>query len=164
MDSPEGKIYRNVDDLKVVLSRLREQGKKIVFTNGCFDIVHRGHCEYLYKARQLGDFLVVGVNSNKSVRGLKGVGRPIIDLEGRMYVLACFYFVDAVIPFDEPTPIKLILAIRPDILVKGADYEIDEIVGAKEVMGWGGKVERIPLVEGYSTSEIINKIKNEIPD
>ena len=77
MDSPEEKIYRNVDDLKVVLLRLREQGKKIVFTNGCFDIVHRGHCEYLYKARQLGDFLVVGVNSDKSVRGLKGVGRPI---------------------------------------------------------------------------------------
>ena len=158
MDSPESKIYHRSEDFLGVRDELRKDGRTIVFTNGCFDIIHRGHCEYLFEAQQLGDFLVVGLNSDDSVRRLKGQRRPINSFDDRAYILSSFYFVDAVVLFDEDTPLKLIEKIRPDILVKGEDYEISEIVGAEQVEQWGGKVVRIPIVDGYSTSGIIEKI------
>ncbi len=159
MRDPLRKIFESGEAFLPRREELRRQGKVLVFTNGCFDIVHRGHCEYLFAARRLGDFLVVGLNTDESVRRLKGECRPIQPLEDRAYILASLECVDAVIPFPEDTPLRLVTLIKPDVLVKGADYEIDEIVGAKEVLGWGGRVERIPLVEGRSTSEIIRRIK-----
>ncbi len=158
MIAPEEKIFWDREKFLPVREKLAAAGKKVVFTNGCFDILHRGHCEYLFKARQLGDFLIVGLNTDESVRRLKGPNRPINTLQNRAYLLASLYFVDAIIPFDEDTPLELIKAVKPDILVKGADYELDRIVGAKEVLSWGGKVERIPLVEGLSTTALIEKI------
>lgn len=137
----------------------KENGLKIVFTNGCFDILHPGHIDYLEKARDLGGKLVVGLNTDKSVRKIKGFGRPIMKLEDRGRMLASLAFVDMVVPFEEETPIKLIKSIAPDILVKGKDYEIENIVGADFVMANGGEVKTIDLLKGYSTSEIIEKIK-----
>lgn len=137
--------------------RLHSPG--VVFTNGCFDLLHAGHVSYLQAAANLGHQLVVGLNTDASVQRLKGPTRPLNSLEDRARVLAALAFVDAVVPFDEDTPLNLILALRPDVLAKGADYEIDQIVGAKEVMGWGGRVERIALVEGRSTTGMINKMK-----
>ena len=129
---------------------------KVVFTNGCFDIVHRGHVEYLAKAADMGDVLVVGLNTDASVRRLKGEGRPINNQEARALVLASLSFVDAVVLFDEDTPLELIKAIRPDVLVKGADYKPEEIVGADFVTSYGGTVATVPLVEGYSTTKLLN--------
>ncbi|RKZ26863.1 D-glycero-beta-D-manno-heptose 1-phosphate adenylyltransferase [bacterium] len=158
--SPTKKIFGDFNSFAHLREKLRRDTKVLVFTNGCFDILHRGHCEYLFRARQLGDFLLVGLNTDDSVRRLKGSNRPYQPLEDRAYVLASLSFVDAVIPFSEDTPRRLILSVRPDVLVKGADYDISEIVGAKEVLSWGGKVERIPLVEGKSTTAIVEKIRN----
>jgi D-beta-D-heptose 7-phosphate kinase/D-beta-D-heptose 1-phosphate adenosyltransferase len=135
------------------------KGKKIVFTNGCFDILHRGHVTYLNQARDLGDLLIVGINSDESVKRLKGPERPVNMLEDRAYVLSALKSVDYVIPFEEDTPINLINLIMPDILVKGGDYTIDRIIGAQEVLANGGKVEIIPFVPGKSTSAIIDTIK-----
>ena len=132
------------------------QGLKLVFTNGCFDILHRGHVEYLAKAADMGDVLVVGLNTDASVKRLKGEGRPVNDQEARALVLASLSFVDAVVLFDEDTPYELIKAIRPDVLVKGADYKPEEIVGYDIVTSYGGKVETVPLVEGYSTTSLLN--------
>lgn len=140
--------------------KLRDEGKKLVFSNGCFDIVHLGHIDYLEKARNLGDFLVLGLNTDKSVRQLKGENRPVIDEQSRARLMAGLEFIDAVILFDDDTPEKLINAILPDILVKGDDYSIKNIVGADVVMQHGGEVKTISLVEGYSTSSIIEKIKS----
>ena len=137
----------------------QEQGKKIVFTNGCFDILHRGHVTYLNQARDLGDLLIVGINSDESVKRLKGPERPVNMLEDRAYVLSALKSVDYVIPFEEDTPLNLINLIMPDILVKGGDYTIDRIIGAQEVLANGGKVEIIPFVPGKSTSAIIDTIK-----
>ena len=134
-------------------------GKKIVFTNGCFDILHRGHVTYLNQARDLGDLLIVGINSDESVKRLKGPERPVNMLEDRAYVLSALKSVDYVIPFEEDTPLNLINLIMPDILVKGGDYTIDRIIGAQEVLANGGKVEIIPFVPGKSTSAIIDTIK-----
>lgn len=128
---------------------------KVVFTNGCFDILHRGHVEYLAKAADMGDVLVVGLNTDASVRRLKGEGRPINNEESRALVLASLSFVDAVVLFDEDTPLELIKAVRPDVLVKGADYKPEEIVGADFVTSYGGTVATVPLVEGYSTTKVI---------
>lgn len=138
--------------------RFRLDGRCVVFTNGCFDIVHRGHIEYLLKAKALGDILVIGLNSDRSVRNIKGDKRPIINENDRALLLASFYFVDYVILFDEDTPEKLIKAIKPDVLVKGADWGDDEIVGADFVRSYGGRVVRVELTKGYSTSAIIEKI------
>ena len=160
MRSPGEKIYERWEDFLPLRHELADSGKVLVFTNGCFDLLHRGHCEYLFRARKLGDFLVVGLNTDDSVRRLKGPGRPINPLEHRAFVLASLEFVDAVIPFAQDTPLELILAVKPDILVKGADYSPEEIVGAREVLSWGGKVETIPLVEGVSTTAIIEKIRS----
>jgi rfaE bifunctional protein nucleotidyltransferase chain/domain len=129
--------------------------KTVVFTNGCFDVLHVGHATYLAQARQLGDFLMVGMNSDSSVKRLKGDTRPINPQEARAQLLASLFFVDAVIVFEEDTPLELIRQIKPDILVKGADYDLENIVGGKEVLAYGGKVMTIPLVPGFSSSKII---------
>ena len=133
--------------------------RKVVFTNGCFDILHRGHLESLAKAAEMGDYLVVGVNADASVQRLKGPERPVNDEQFRSHMLASLCIVDAVCVFDEDTPLELITAVRPDVLVKGGDYDPETIVGAKEVRDRGGKVITIPLVQGYSTSNLIQKIR-----
>ena len=137
----------------------QQSGQKIVFTNGCFDIVHLGHIDYLEKARQLGDKLVLGLNSDASVSRIKGPLRPVVNEYSRARLMAALSFVDTVILFDEPTPLQLIEAIKPDILVKGDDYSIETIVGADFVLANGGDVKTIALVEGYSTTKLIEKIK-----
>jgi rfaE bifunctional protein nucleotidyltransferase chain/domain len=146
--------------LKAV-NQAQSEGKKVVFTNGCFDIVHLGHVDYLEKARNLGGFLVVGINSDASVSRIKGPERPVVEEKSRTRVMASFGFVDAVVVFDQPTPLELIEYLRPDILTKGQDYLPENIVGAKFVLENGGKVETIPLVEGFSTSRIVNKINSK---
>lgn len=138
----------------------KEQGFMLVFTNGCFDILHLGHVDYLEKAKNTGDKLIIGLNTDASVRLLKGPDRPINDEMSRARLLAALSFVDLVILFNEETPLELIRAVEPDILVKGNDYEIKNIVGAKFVMENGGKVITLDLIEGVSTTRIINKIKN----
>lgn len=134
--------------------------KRIVFTNGCFDILHRGHVTYLAEARKLGDLLVIGLNSDASVRKLKGPERPINNETDRQYVLSQLKSVDFVEIFDEPTPMNLILKVQPKILVKGGDWKIDQIVGAKEVLANGGDVFSLNFVDGYSTTSIIQKIQD----
>ena len=134
-------------------------GLKIVFTNGCFDIIHYGHIDYLARAASLGGKLIIGLNTDASVSKLKGPNRPIQDQQSRALILAAMQFVDAVILFDEETPQELIRFLIPDILVKGSDYRIDQIVGADVVLNNGGKVETMDFVAGYSTSNIIEKIK-----
>jgi rfaE bifunctional protein nucleotidyltransferase chain/domain len=136
----------------------KKEGIPVVFTNGCFDILHIGHVDYLEKAKNLGGKLVVGVNTDASVKRLKGDERPVVDEKARMRVLAALEFVDCVTWFDEDTPLALISAILPDVLVKGNDYSVDNIVGAEVVMKNGGRVDTIPLVEGYSTTQIVEKI------
>ena len=142
------------------VKKWQAQGEKVVFTNGCFDIVHLGHIDYLEKARALGDRLVVGINSDASVKRLKGKNRPVIEEYARLRMIAAMAFVDAVCLFDEDTPKSLIEKISPDILTKGSDYTPENIVGADFVMAKGGEVKTIDLVEGFSTSKIIDKIKS----
>lgn len=139
----------------------RPRDHRLVFTNGCFDILHRGHVEYLYAARELGDALVVGVNTDDSVRRLKGPSRPIVPLEDRLYVLAGLGCVDAVTPFHEDTPRELIAGLLPDVLVKGGDYDADQVVGAAEVRDAGGDVVILPFVQGRSTTGLIQKLKGQ---
>jgi D-glycero-beta-D-manno-heptose 1-phosphate adenylyltransferase len=131
---------------------------KIVFTNGCFDILHRGHIEYLSQARDNGSVLIIGLNSDASVKRIKGEGRPVQDEMSRALVLASLRFVDAVVLFDEDTPYELIKFVQPDVLVKGGDYSEDTIVGADIVRAKGGEVITIPILPGYSTTEILNKV------
>ncbi|UKN03408.1 D-glycero-beta-D-manno-heptose 1-phosphate adenylyltransferase [Paracrocinitomix mangrovi] len=156
------------DQLSKTVSQFRDSGKKIVFTNGCFDILHKGHVTYLAKAAELGDVLIVGINSDASVqRQGKGEDRPVNKFDGRSVVLAALGFVEAVIEFDDDTPIALIEEIKPDVLVKGADYDPAEtdpqnkkyIVGREVVIDNGGVVKVIDLVEGFSTTNIINKLQ-----
>lgn len=137
----------------------RSQGRKIVFTNGCFDILHHGHLDLLVKAADMGNILITGLNTDKSVKRLKGEERPINNEHDRAFQIASLLCVDAVCLFDEDTPIELIKLVKPDILVKGGDYNRDNIVGADFVVKNGGNVEIIPFVEGYSTSNIIANIK-----
>ena len=141
------------------VSQWQADGQKVVFTNGCFDIVHLGHIDYLEKARALGHKLVLGLNTDASVSRLKGPTRPVVNEYARARMMAAFAFVDAVILFDEPTPLALIQTICPDILVKGDDYSLQNIVGADFVLANGGAVETISLVQGYSTTALIEKIK-----
>ena len=141
------------------ISAINRSSMRIVFTNGCFDLLHQGHVEYLCKARNLGDCLVVGINTDASVRRLKGQGRPISPLKSRQMVLAALSCVDLVVPFSEDTPLELIKLVRPDVLVKGGDYSRETIVGADFVESYGGKVVTIPLVEGFSSTNLINKVK-----
>jgi len=140
------------------VARWRAKGLRVGFTNGCFDILHRGHVAYLNQARNWCDRLIVGLNSDRSVKALKGEGRPVNDLESRALVLAGLACVDLVAPFDEDTPLKLIEAARPDVLIKGADYTEDEVVGAKEVRSWGGEVRLAQIVDGYSTTAAIARM------
>ncbi|HEV7622307.1 MAG TPA: D-glycero-beta-D-manno-heptose 1-phosphate adenylyltransferase [Flavisolibacter sp.] len=138
----------------------RLTAKTIVFTNGCFDILHAGHITSLLTASQQGDMLVVGVNADSSINCLKGPGRPINNEHSRALVLASLAMVDAVVIFSEPTPLQLIISLIPDVLVKGGDYKIEDIAGAKEVIQAGGKVLLNPIIQGFSTTSIINKIQN----
>lgn len=153
------KIYKNEADLKNQVHSWQNQGKKVVFTNGCFDILHVGHVTYLEEAKNEGDILVVGVNTDASVRVLKGPSRPIHDEQSRLMVLAALESVDAVILFAEDTPLELISTLRPDILVKGGDYPVESIVGYSLVTGYGGTVKTLSLVEGYSTTLTEQKLK-----
>jgi rfaE bifunctional protein nucleotidyltransferase chain/domain len=134
------------------------KSRTIVFTNGCFDLLHRGHIYYLARAREMGDLLVVGLNSDRSVARLKGEGRPVNHQIARAEVLGALGMVDFIILFDEDTPLELIRNVRPDILVKGGDYREEEIVGYREVTSRGGKVVTIPLLEGYSTTSLLNRL------
>lgn len=160
--APEEKILPLSDLLDEVAAR-RQTGQKMVFTNGCFDLLHAGHVSYLFEARRLGDFLVVGLNSDRSLRRLKGPTRPIIPQEERALVLAALSCVDYVVIFDEDTPQKLIEALSPEVLVKGEDWPEEEIVGAGWVKSRGGKVVRLPFRYAVSTSEIIKRIKRPSP-
>ena len=137
----------------------RAAGQQIVFTNGCFDIVHLGHIDYLEKARHLGDRLILGLNTDASVSCIKGPLRPVVNEYARGRLMAALEFVDAVTLFGEPTPLELIEAVQPDVLVKGNDYTVATIVGANFVLGRGGRVETIELVPGYSTTRLIEQIK-----
>jgi D-beta-D-heptose 7-phosphate kinase/D-beta-D-heptose 1-phosphate adenosyltransferase len=137
----------------------KRNGRRVVFTNGCFDLLHPGHIETLEKARSLGDALVVGVNSDRGVRAMKGAGRPIMPERERAEILAALECVDGVVIFDEPTPREVIAALLPDVLVKGGDWASDQIVGREEVEAAGGKVISIPVVAGYSTTAILEKIR-----
>lgn len=143
-----------------IRNECKEKGKSIVFTNGCFDILHKGHAFYLEKAAALGDILILGLNSDKSVKKLKGPDRPINNEKSRAYLIAALRSVDFVVLFDEDTPYNVIRGIIPDILIKGGDYKTEDIVGGDIVSDAGGKVMTIKFVEGFSTTNIINKISN----
>lgn len=143
------------------VARLKAQGKRIVMTNGCFDLLHKGHVDYLKQAKALGDILIVAVNSDESVQRLKGPTRPIVPLENRMAVLSALGCVDIVVPFSEDTPQALIAAVLPNVLVKGGDYQVEQIAGHEEVLSHGGSVQIIPFVANCSTSNIVAKIKNQ---
>ncbi|MBX2921305.1 MAG: D-glycero-beta-D-manno-heptose 1-phosphate adenylyltransferase [Chitinophagaceae bacterium] len=147
------------DGVKHQVKRWRLVGKKIVFTNGCFDILHMGHIEILSKAAEAGDILIVGINTDASVKRLKGPSRPVNDQSFRALMLASLTIVDAVVLFDEDTPLELIKEIEPDVLLKGGDYQLSQIVGAEEVVKNGGEVKIVPLVKGFSTSSLIQKIQ-----
>ncbi len=153
------KIQPGLAELERKCHQWRAVGKAIVFTNGCFDILHHGHLDLLAKAADYGNVLIVGLNTDNSVRKLKGLERPVNHENDRLFQLASLLCVDAVCLFDDDTPLQMIQRIKPDVLVKGGDYNIDTIVGAKDVLAYGGKVEIIPFVQGYSTSGLIASIK-----
>ena len=140
------------------IQKIKSEGKKIVFTNGCFDLLHVGHIKYLSQAKDLGDILIIGLNSDKSVKKLKGNNRPINSFEDRAKLLAALKFVDLVIMFEEQTPENLIKEIIPDVLVKGGDYNIEEIIGYRTVIDNGGQVKALSFYEGYSSTNYIDKI------
>ena len=150
---------KTLEETVSLANQWRDAGQTVVFTNGCFDILHLGHVDYLEKARNLGHKLVLGINTDASVGRIKGPLRPVVDQYARARLMASLVFVDVVVLFDESTPESLIRAIKPDILVKGNDYSPQNIVGADFVVANGGSVKTIPLVDGYSTSQIIEKIK-----
>lgn len=149
------------DKLLRLLALWRFRNEKIVFTNGCFDVLHPGHIEYLSKARDLGTKLLIGLNTDDSVKRLKGNNRPIINEDYRALMLASLHFVDAVVLFDQDTPLELIKLVQPDVLIKGADYKPEDIVGYEVVTAKGGVVETICLVDGFSTTSLIKKLKEE---
>ncbi len=153
------KKIKTIEEAKNQISAWKVTGKTFSFTNGCFDILHPGHLFSLAEAAKEADYLVVGLNSDKSVQRLKGPTRPINNTQSRAIVLANLLVVDMVVIFEEDTPLDLIKALFPDVMVKGGDYTIDEIVGAKEVIAHGGKVIINPIVEGFSTTQLIEKIK-----
>lgn len=148
----------NFSEVKKLAFNLKSKNKRIVFTNGCFDLIHAGHIEYLQKAKKLGDALIVGINSDFSVRKIKGDKRPITGQNDRAAIIAALEAVDYVLIFNEATPLKLIKALRPDVLVKGADWDLKNIVGGDFIKSYGGKVRAVSLVKGRSTSNIIRKI------
>ena len=151
---PESKIM-TLEQLQERMNEWRRAGLEAVFTNGCFDLLHIGHVTLLDAACREGDRLVVGINSDASIVRLKGPSRPIVPEHARARVLAALEAVDAVVVFDEPTPLELMVALRPKVIVKGGDYVADEIIGASEVRSWGGRVKIVPFVEGFSTTRLI---------
>jgi rfaE bifunctional protein nucleotidyltransferase chain/domain len=153
------KKIKDFSDLKKEIEALKARRKRVVFTNGCFDLLHPGHVRYLYAARQLGDYLVVAVNTDRSVKIIKGANRPIQSQDERAELLAALSFVDAVILFDEDNPLNVIRRLLPNVLVKGGDWTEDKIIGADVVKKAGGVVKSLPFVAGYSTSGIIKKIR-----
>lgn len=152
--SPEAKIMP-LERLQERVNEWRADGHSVVFTNGCFDLLHIGHVTLLDEARREGGRLIVGINSDASVSRLKGPSRPIVPEDARARVLAGLEAVDAVVIFDEPTPLELMIALRPDVIVKGGDYVADEIIGAREIRSWGGRVKIVRFVEGFSTTQLI---------
>ncbi len=146
------------EDLRRIIGNLKTKGKRIVFTNGCFDLLHVGHVRYLEQARSLGDILVVGMNSDRSVRALKGPRRPILPADERAEILSALECIDYITVFDEPTPLELITALQPHVLAKGGDWSKEKIVGREIVEGAGGEVVTIPFVEGSSTTRIIETV------
>jgi len=152
----------DLQSLKTSIAQWQSEGKRVVFTNGVFDLLHIGHITYMAKAAELGDKLIIGLNSDSSVKRIKGEDRPVNDQNSRAALLAALFFVDAIVVFEEDTPINVITLLMPDILVKGADYSIENIVGAKEVIANGGEVKTIDFVEGYSSTSIIKKIREQI--
>lgn len=153
------KLYE-LEDLQRVVAGWRLKSKKVAFTNGCFDVLHAGHLVSLNEAASHADCLIVAINSDASIVGIKGEGRPINKAEDRALLLAAMAVVDAVVVFDEPTPLKTIQALLPDVLVKGGDYSIDQVVGAKEVQDNGGEVIINPILEGYSSTATLEKLRN----
>lgn len=149
---------KSPQELLSILDDYREKGSKIVFTNGCFDLIHIGHIRYLTECKKAGDILVIGLNTDESVKLNKGNLRPIIPYDERAEILANLEIVDFVVPFEEKTPLELIKFLKPDLLIKGGDYAVDSIVGSKEVKANGGSVYTIPLIEGKSSRNIIKTI------
>jgi D-glycero-beta-D-manno-heptose 1-phosphate adenylyltransferase len=154
-----GQVVRSWNQLSDALSKVRK-GKKVVFTNGCFDILHIGHVKYLQEAKACGDLLVVALNTDASVKRLKGPSRPIQDENARAEIMAALGAVDFVTLFDEPTPEDVIKVIRPDVLVKGGDWKVEQIAGGSFVQSYGGEVRSLQFVQGHSTTSIINKINS----
>lgn len=155
------KKVKDLSSLKKEIEALKAQGERIVFTNGCFDLLHPGHVRYLYAARQMGDYLVVAVNTDRSVKIIKGAARPVQSQEERTELLAALSFVDAVVLFDEDNPLNVIRHLVPNVLVKGGDWTEDKIIGADVVKEAGGVVKSIPFVAGYSTTALIEKIEKQ---
>jgi D-beta-D-heptose 7-phosphate kinase/D-beta-D-heptose 1-phosphate adenosyltransferase len=151
-------VWNNLEQACTQRKRWQEQGCRVVFTNGCFDLLHPGHIAYLNDAKRLGDVLIVGLNDDASISRLKGSSRPINALQDRACMLQALSAVDMVVAFSEDTPLHLIQALKPDVLVKGGDYRIEDIVGATDVQGWGGSVQVIPFLDGYSSTTLIEKI------
>ncbi|MBR8537158.1 D-glycero-beta-D-manno-heptose 1-phosphate adenylyltransferase [Carboxylicivirga sediminis] len=161
LDAITNKI-KNRSEAQEIVSHWSANGDTIVFTNGCFDIVHRGHIDYLSKAKDKGSKLVLGLNTDASVQRLKGPKRPVVDEQSRAILMAALQFIDLVVFFDEDTPYELIKALQPDVLVKGSDYKAEDIVGYDILKAKGGKVETIDFVEGFSTTSIVEKIKTSM--
>lgn len=150
-----GKKILPLDRMRQQVKKWQAEGLTVVLTNGCFDLLHVGHVTLIDDARREGDRLILAINSDASVRALKGPDRPIVDQHARARVVAALAAVDAVVVFDEPTPLELMMALQPDVIVKGGDYVADQIVGAKEVRSWGGRVKIVPFVDGFSTTKLI---------
>jgi rfaE bifunctional protein nucleotidyltransferase chain/domain len=155
------KKVKDIPDLRKEIEALKAQGKRVVFTNGCFDLLHPGHTRYLYAARQMGDYLVVAVNTDRSVKIIKGANRPIQSQDERAELLAALGFVDAVVLFDEDNPLTIIRQLLPNVLVKGGDWTEDKIIGAHVVKEAGGVVKSLPFEQGYATTAIIEKIRKQ---
>lgn len=160
VETLESKIYTDASELRKKIQGLQKAQKTVVFTNGCFDILHRGHVEYLCRARDLGDCLVLGLNSDESVRGLKGPDRPIQPLEDRLRIMAGLFCLDFIVPFAEQTPEHLLSVLQPDIHTKGGDYKPETLPEARVVESYGGRVVLLPFLEGRSSSSIIQKSKS----
>jgi D-beta-D-heptose 7-phosphate kinase/D-beta-D-heptose 1-phosphate adenosyltransferase len=160
MKLPKTKIYNSLE-AKSIIFDYKNKGKKVVFSNGCFDIIHKGHKTYLNAARELGDFLIIGLNSDSSVKELKGSNRPVIDQNNRANNLLKLDCVDAVTIFNEDTPEKLINDLSPDLIVKGGDYKPEEVIGADYVQSYGGEVIILPFVPGYSSTNIIMRMQGK---
>lgn len=148
-------------EIREICEKERKEGKTIVFTNGCFDILHLAHIRLFKFAKSKGDILVVGINTDKSVKKNKGEGRPIFPLKERVEILSSISYIDYIVPFDSLTPLSLIKVVKPKFIVKGGDYTVDQVVGNREVERWGGTVLIFPYIENYSTTEIIEKIRDE---